>query len=210
MTRGKQAEAPSPIRLAPAERRGQILEAARRVFTSTSYADAEMADIAREAGVTRTLVNHYFGGKRALYLEVVREAATALPETVRDLRGLPREELVDRNVEGFLNAIERDHELWGALLGAETVGRDAEVAAIMAEARDEVVERMARNHAAEPTDELRLVLRVFQGAAEAAAGEWLRRGRASREQVRALLARTLLAMIDDVAPAIPPAKPPAR
>ena len=38
-----------------------------------------MGDIATEAGVTRTLVNHYFGGKRALYLEVVREAAGALP-----------------------------------------------------------------------------------------------------------------------------------
>ena len=197
------ADAPAQSRLDPAERREQILEAARRVFTTTSYADAEMADVASEAGVTRTLVNHYFGGKRALYLEVVREAAAELPETVRDLRGLPRDELIERNVSGFLDAVERDHELWGALLGAESVGRDPEVAAIMGAARDEVVERMARNHGAEPTDELRLVLRVFQGAAETAAGEWLRRGRASREQVHALLAGLLVAMIDEVAPAIP-------
>ena len=200
----RQTDAPHRERLAPAERRELILAAAKRVFTTTRYADAEMADVAAEAGVTRTLVNHYFGGKRDLYLEVVREAAGALPETVRDLRGLPRDELIERNVTGFLDAIERDHELWGALLGAETVGRDPEVAAIMSAARDEVVERMARNHGVEPTDEIRLVLRVFQGAAETAAGEWLRRDRASRAQVHALLARLLVAMIDEVAPAIPP------
>jgi AcrR family transcriptional regulator len=175
------------------------------VFTRASYADAEMADVAREAGVTRTLVNHYFGGKRELYLEVVREAAAALPAMVRENPdGLSQAELVERNAANFLDAVESDHEVWGVLLGAETVGRDAEVAGIMAAARDEVVERMARNHAAEPTDELRLALRVFQGAAEAAAGEWLRRGRADRAQVHALLTRLLLATVNDVAPAIPP------
>jgi AcrR family transcriptional regulator len=199
------AEAPeSPARLAPEERRELILAAARRVFTSTSYADAEMADVAREAGVARTLVNHYFGGKRALYLAVVEDAAASLPALARDLSGLPQDELVERNVSGFLDAVERDHEVWGVLLGAETVGRDPEVAAIMATARDQVVERMARNHSDSPSDELRLALRVFQGAAEAAAGEWLRRERASREQVHALLTRLLLALVNDVAPQIPP------
>ena len=138
-------------------------------------------------------------------VSATRRHRSPLPETVRDPRGLPRDELIyERNLTGFLDAIERDHELWGALLGAETVGRDPEVAAIMSAARDEVVERMARNHGVEPTDEIRLVLRVFQGAAETAAGEWLRRGRASRAQVHALLARLLVAMIDEVAPAIPP------
>lgn len=193
------------VRLAPAERRELILAAAKRVFTRKGYAEAEMADIAREAGVTRTLVNHYFGGKRELYLEVVRDAASSLPAMVKENpEGLSREELVDRNASNFLDAVEEDHEVWAVLLGAETVGRDPEVAAIIAAARDEVVERMARNHSREPTDELRLVLRVFQGAAEAAAGEWLRRGRASREQVHAVLTRTLLAMISEVAPEIPP------
>lgn len=210
MTQRQEASpAPSPARLAPEERRELILAAARRVFTRASYADAEMAEIAREAGVTRTLVNHYFGGKRALYLEVVREAAAELPATVRDLSDLPREERVDRNVAGFLDAVERDHDLWGALLGGEAVGGDPEVAAIVAAARDEVVERMARNHAAEPTEELRIALRIFQGAAEAAAGEWLRRGRASREQTHAALASILLAMVNEVVPAIAAAKPPA-
>ena len=59
-----------------------------------------MADVAREAGVTRTLVNHYFGGKRDLYLEVVRDAAASLPATVRENPdGLGQEELVERAVD---------------------------------------------------------------------------------------------------------------
>jgi hypothetical protein len=59
---------------------------------------------------------------------------------------------------------------------------------------------MAENHAGdeEPSPELLLALRVFQGAAEAAVNEWLRRGRASREEVHELLTRTLLAMVGDL------------
>ena len=70
----------------------------------------------------------------------------------------------------------------------------------MAEAREGIVRRMAFNHAGgeDPSPELLLALRVFQGAAEAAAAEWLRNGRATREDVERLLTRTLLAMVGDL------------
>jgi AcrR family transcriptional regulator len=192
-------------RLEPDARRGEILEAARRVFVRGDYPTASMGEIAEEAGVTRGLLNHYFGTKRDLYLAVVADAAAALPAMVdTTLRDLPVEEMVDRNCANFLDAVERDHELWPVMLGAEALGRDQEVAAVMAAARDEVVERMARNHAGgEPDEELRMVMRVFQGAAEAAAGEWLRRERATREQTHAILTGLLLALVRDVAPSVP-------
>ena len=53
-----------------------------------------------------------------------------------------------------------------------------------------------------PTDELRLVLRVYLGAVEAASREWALRGRASREQVHSLLVATLVAMMRDAVPAV--------
>src|SRR3954452_11351649 len=107
-----------------------------------------MAQLAEEAGVTRGLLNHYFGTKRDLYLAVDADAAASLPAMVdTTLRDLPVEEMVARNCENFLAAIERDRELWPVLLGTEALGRDPDVAAVMAAARDEVVERMARNHA---------------------------------------------------------------
>lgn len=194
-------------RLQADERSAQILVAARRVFAGSGLAGASMAEIAAEAGVARGLVNHYFGTKRALYLAVVADLAAELPTLVRtDLGGLPIDEVVEANVVSWLDSVERNRDLWAALLGVEAIGADAEVEEIMAAARDSVIERMAANQAAggPPGDELRLVLRAFLGVAEACAREWALRGRATREQVHVLMRETLLAMVGAVLPKIPP------
>jgi AcrR family transcriptional regulator len=201
---------PSPrySRLEADERRGQILAAARDAFAGAGLAGTSMAQIAGAAGVTRGLLNHYFGTKRVLYLAVVEELAAELRNLVRtDLEDLPVEQLVERNASSWLDSVERNRELWRAVLGVEAIGADPEVEAIMATARDEVVERMAANQAGggPPSDELRLVLRVYLGAAEAGAREWALRGRATREQVHAVLVGTLLAMVGTVLPRVPPA-----
>jgi AcrR family transcriptional regulator len=193
-------------RLEPDARRDLILDAARRVFVRSNPSTASTSEIAREAGVTRGLVHHYFGTKRELYLAVVADLAASLPAIVRtDVAELPVEEMVEANVTSWLDAIDRDRELWLALLGVEVVGRDPEIETIMSEARDAAIDRMAGNQArgAEPTPELRLVLRIFLGAAEAAAREWAMHGRASREQVHAVLKGTLLAMVGQVLPEVP-------
>lgn len=188
-------------RLPPGVRREQILAAARDVFVANDYANASMEAVARRAGVTTGLVNHYFGTKRELYLAVVEDLAASLPEMVdTNLPDLPIEELVARNMKRFLDAFEDNQEILSMLLGSEGgLGRDPEVARIMGRARDGIVARMAYNHAGEdPSPELLLALRVFQGAADAAATEWLRRGRASRDEVERLLTRTLLAMVGEL------------
>jgi AcrR family transcriptional regulator len=187
-------------RLEPTARRESILAAARRVFVANDYATASMEAVASEANVTTGLVNHYFGTKRDLYLAVIEDLASGLPAMIRtDTEDLPLEEMVARNMNGFLDAFERDYEVWSMLLGAQSgAGRDPKVAAIMARARDTIVMRMAHNHAGEdPPEELLLALRVFHGAAETAASEWLLRRRATREEVHALLTRTLISMVAD-------------
>ncbi|MCL4287322.1 MAG: TetR family transcriptional regulator, partial [Thermoleophilia bacterium] len=105
-------------RLDPDVRRGQILAAAREVFVAEDYANASMEAVANRAGVTTGLVNHYFGTKRDLYLAVVADLAAGLPEMVEvDDTGLPLAELVDRNMDRFLDAFERNHEVLAVLLG---------------------------------------------------------------------------------------------
>src|SRR4051812_5171083 len=59
-------------RLEPDARREQLLECAVRLFGEKPYAEVSTAEIAAEAGIARGLLNHYFGTKRDLYLEVVR------------------------------------------------------------------------------------------------------------------------------------------
>ncbi len=184
-------------RLEPEARRSEILAIARSGFARNDYASVSMADIAREAGVTPGLVNHYVGTKQELYLAVIDESAERLSQVVRtDLRDLPLEERIDRNTDEFLDSIERDRSDWALLFGAQ--GRsDPRVAERIAAVRAETIERMARNQTggAEPSEELRLALRAFLGAAEAAAVELLT-GRATREQVHGLLTGILRALVE--------------
>ena len=55
-------------RLPAGERRQAIVAAALRVFTSSSYAGATTAEIAREAGVTEPVLYRHFASKRDLWL----------------------------------------------------------------------------------------------------------------------------------------------
>ncbi len=54
--------------------RGQIIDAAKRVFAAKGYDGASLRAVAREADVDPALVHHYFDGKASLFV-----AAMALP-----------------------------------------------------------------------------------------------------------------------------------
>jgi AcrR family transcriptional regulator len=184
-----------------------VLEAAQRVLVRDGFAAASAAAVAREAGVTRSLVHHYFGSTRELFLAVLAELAERIPAAIRtDLAGEPIERVVEINSNALLDAVERDREVWAHLMGHE--GTDPEVQEVLDRARDEAVRKMLVNQsvAVPDSDELRLVLRVFLGAAEAAIAEWTRHGRATREQTEIMLHRTLLAMLSEVLPRL--ASPP--
>ena len=57
-----------------ADTRGEIVDAAKRVFAEKGYDKASLRAVAREAGVDPALVHHYFDGKASLFV-----AAMALP-----------------------------------------------------------------------------------------------------------------------------------
>lgn len=65
-----------PLRSVGAESRRRILEAARSLFGEHGSAEVTMADIAREAGVSRATVFNHFGSKHAL-VEGVTESVYA-------------------------------------------------------------------------------------------------------------------------------------
>src|SRR5881275_85492 len=119
---------PRRRRLEPAERRAEILAAARHLFGARSYASVSTSDIAEAAGVARPLINHYFGGKRELYLEVVRQLMIVpLPDTTM-------EERLAIGVERWLDMVERNRDAWLTVIGPESAGRDSEIERIMLEA----------------------------------------------------------------------------
>lgn len=191
-------------RLGPEARRDQILTAARRLFEQGGYDAVSMSDVAEAAEVTRGLVHHYFGSKRELYLDVVRSVLSEAPELVPPSQAGSPEEMVRRNASATLDYFAANRGMMLALAPSADPGLDPEVAAIADAARDEVVARVIANHFGdfEPPPEAQLIVRAFFGLVEAASREWLFKGRASREQVEALLTHGILALMRDALPAV--------
>jgi AcrR family transcriptional regulator len=197
--------APEPRwrRLEPDERREQILACAISLFGERPYAAVSTTELAHRAGVARGLINHYFGTKRSLYLEVVRRMVT-IPVAVDRLPDGPLSERVEVSVSWFLDGVARHSRTWLAALGVEGVGRDPEVERILAEAdeaaADRVLEAAGLASVVAHREELRAMIRAYGGMVKAAAREWLVREALSRDQVQHLLTTTLLSLLRDVAP----------
>lgn len=66
------------VRLQRAERRAQLLEAARSVFVDNGYHAAAMDQIADRAGVSKPILYKHFGSKLDLYLALLDYATDAL------------------------------------------------------------------------------------------------------------------------------------
>jgi AcrR family transcriptional regulator len=209
------AAQPSPAprwqRLEHDERRAQILACARRLFSERNYDAVSTTDIAREAGVARGLLHHYFGTKRELYLEVVR-SLMRMPSNPVPLQapGHGLEVVIEQSVERWLVMLERNRETWLAAIASRGLSRDPELEAILEEAReqaaDRLIEALQTYEAAQAPDELRATVRAYSGFAEAASVEWLLRERLARPEIKALLIQGFLSIVRDVLPAVEKAK----
>jgi len=199
---GAIVDAPRWRRLEPDARREQILECAVRLFGERPYAAVSTTDIAREAGVARGLLNHYFGTKRDLYLEVVRKLVTIteVPGADVAVRGALRSR-VERSVDWFLDAVSVHGKTFVAVTGAEGVGSDPEIERIFAEADDAAARRVLELVGLPAdVDEHRAVIRAYGGLVKAAMREWIRDEALDRSAVRLLLARVLETIVKDVLP----------
>lgn len=189
--------------------RQDILAAARRLFSERGYVAVSTTEIAAEAGVARGLLNHYFGTKRGLYLEVVREMLRVRPaqQVPEYVNGATPHERLSESIDRWLEMVARNRESWLAAVGAEGLGRDPEVEAVFDEAREEatvnLIEVLGLGPAAEAPPELHAVLRAYGGMAEAATREWLERDRLTREQLAAFLKASLPSLVGAAYEAIP-------
>ncbi len=174
------------------------------MFARKPYAEVSLGDVAAEAGVSRSLVSHYFGNKRGLFVAVMRAFAAAAPEAVRTDRSLPLAQMVEANVEAWLDFAEEHGETSIAMAGIGPLGRNPELQALVEEVREQVVDRMLLNHLGtiDVPREVRIALRAYTGLYEVAVSEWLHAGRMSRAEVGILITRGLFAILNDVAPAL--------
>ena len=82
--------------------RNAILEAARLLFSTRGYDGATIRDVAAEAAIDPAMVIRYFGSKEELFIR-----AAAIDIRLPALDSLPREEVGEQLVRGFLESTAR-------------------------------------------------------------------------------------------------------
>lgn len=85
----------------PEARQRRLLQAATKEFAAKGLEGARVDKIAKQAGVNKQLVYHYFGNKEGLYLRVLEETYAAMTEAKKslNLRELSPPEAVERLVD---------------------------------------------------------------------------------------------------------------
>lgn len=128
--------------------RQKLLDAALKVFAQKGHTHATVREICAEAGANVAAVNYHFGGKDALYAEVLKAVfadGAIIAEQLRDL-SVPAKERLETYVRGFCmscygcEGCDRDT---GAAMGAIYLMEMANPS----KALEEVVERYIRPEA---------------------------------------------------------------
>jgi AcrR family transcriptional regulator len=181
-------------RLAPEARREQLLEVAADVFRGRTLDDVSLDEVAEAAGVARGLINHHFGTKRGLYVEVMRHAMRAPELPVPEhAEGETARSRFQQAVGEWLDALERAPELWIQAVDTSGAG-DPEITEIVAETRDQasrrIVQVMGLGALEQLQPERRAMVEIYRAMVEAAVRQWLESGRLSREQAQNFIVET--------------------
>jgi len=205
-------------RLDTDERRSQILEVAQRLFSQRPYGQVSTIEIADAAGVTRGLVHHYFGTKRQLYLEAVRELVRLpIGELFDSMVALTTGGRVlswEESVDAWMDLVEQNREPWLLAIDAGETGQDQTMHEILFQVRDRTASQvmLVLGLDDEHHPEIRSLVLAYGRFAEEVTREWLDRRRISREQARTFLLGSLPLMVEHLLPEAlrPPFRPAAR
>jgi AcrR family transcriptional regulator len=173
------------------ERRRELLELAASLFARHSYAELSMARIAREAGISKALLYHYFPGKRELFVATLQQAAEELRALTEPDPALPPRDALAGSLDAFLGWIESNELAYRKLM--ESAGNVAEVGALVNEVRDRtslrILEGLGQGPQAPP--KVRAAVRAWLWFMDGAVLDWLDHRDLQRAELRDLLLGTL-------------------
>jgi AcrR family transcriptional regulator len=179
---------PAYTRLENDERRRRLLELGADLFTRHAYDEISMAQIAREAGISKALLYHYFPSKQDYFVATLATGAEELRALVEPDPDLPPAEALTAAIDAYLSWIDENAEAYEKLLqSAATV---PEVREIVEGVRAATVERvLAGIGATEPA--ARTAVRGWLWFMDGACLDWIAHRDLERPQVLGLLLGTL-------------------
>ncbi|MEV4439613.1 helix-turn-helix domain-containing protein [Streptomyces sp. NPDC049577] len=176
------AARPAYRRLSVAERRAQLIATALRLFAHRAPQDVSLDDVAAAAGVSRPLVYRYFpGGKAQLYEAALRSAAAELELCFAEPHAGPVTGRLSAALDRYLAFVDEHATGFSALLRGGSVAETSRTGAIVDEVRRAAAEQILRHLTeSDPGRRLRMMVRTWLAAVEAASLIWLDEDRRPR------------------------------
>ena len=179
---------PAYSRLQVDERRRQLLELGARLFATHSYAELSMARIAREAGISKALLYHYFPSKQEYFVATLATGAEELRRRIEPDPDLPPAEALPAALDAYLAWIDENAEAYAKLL--QSTATVPEVRELVEGVRTATVERiLAGIGTSEPA--ARTAVRGWLWFMDGACLDWIAHRDLDRAELHGLLLGTL-------------------
>jgi AcrR family transcriptional regulator len=185
---------PAYTRLDVDERRRRLLDLGTDLFARFSYDELSMARIAREAGISKALMYHYFPSKQAYFAAALEDKAAELAAVTEPDASLPPLEQLTTSLDAFLAWVETNSEAYGKLV--RSAAAIPEVREVVDRVRDTTSARILDGLAPDgPPAPLRAAVRAWLWFMDGAILDWVDYGDMTREELRSLGLGTLLGAV---------------
>ena len=182
---------PAYTRMHVDDRRRQLLERGAELFATHSFAELSMARIAREAGISKALLYHYFPSKQDFFVATLQQGAQEIARRTQPDPDLPPLEALAGSLDAFLGWIEENELAYRKLM--ESVGSVPEVQALLDEIRNSTSTRILEGLGAgdPPPAKMRTAARAWLWFIDGAILDWLEHRDLTRTELRDLLLGSL-------------------
>lgn len=192
---------PRRTRLAPAQRRAQLIELGVELLATRPIDQISVEEIAERAGISHGLLFHYFGTKHDYHVALVRHISREMLERTAPEKGLPPLDMLRGTIVAYVDYVTERRDTYVSMLRGTSSG-DPDMRAVFEETRAAMVERTVAHLPAigiDPGPAVRLAVRGWVAYVEDTTIAWLRDPEIDRDAfvelaVSALPALTLAAL----------------
>ncbi len=185
---------PAYTRLDVDERRRRLLELGADLFTRFGYDELSMARIAKEAGISKALLYHYFPSKEAYFVATLEEKAAELGQRTEPDPAQPPLEQLSGSLDAYLAWVEENAGSYEKMIRSASV---PEVRALLDRVRGETAQRIVDGISGDKpaTPVLRTAVSGWLGFMDGACLDWIEHRDMDRETLHGLLLATLVGAV---------------
>ena len=180
---------PAYTRLDVEERRRRLLAHGADLFARHSYDELSMAAIAREAGISKALLYHYFPSKQAYFTATLEQEAAGLAARIAPDPALAPAERLAHSLDAFLAWVEENGDAYAKLV--QSAGAVPDVREVMEGVRAATAEQILGGLDGPRSPQRRIAVRAWLWFMDGAILDWLEHRDLDRGELQGLLLRAL-------------------